>query len=108
MKTLIQTISSVVILLSLSIPVFAGGSAQHFSNALNHSAQALVHSAAASIKLVSGVVAIPLMISGEIGKASGEIGETFWEEANKPLPITEEMITVGPTPAEAMGKEEKE
>jgi len=104
--TLIQTISTTAMLLILSMPVIAGGSAQHFSNSLDHSVQALGHSTVAGFKLVSGAVAIPLMISGEIGKASGEIGESLWDEANAPLPITEEVITVGPTPAEAMAKEE--
>ncbi len=106
MKTFIRNIGSVATLLSLSMPVFAGGSAQHFSDSLDHSAQALGHVTVAGLKLVSGAVAIPLMISGEIGKASGEIGESLWEEANAPLPITEEVITVGPTPADAMAKEE--
>ncbi len=106
MKTFIRNIGSVATLLSLSMPVFAGGSTQHFSDSLDHSAQALAHSTVAGFKLVSGAVAIPLMIGGEIGKASGEIGESLWEEANTPLPITEEVITVGPTPAEAMAKEE--
>jgi hypothetical protein len=108
MNTYIRTISSAVILLSFSMPVLAGGSAQHLSDSLNHSLQALAHSTAAGFKLVSGVVAIPLMVSGEIGKASGEIGEALWEEANTPLPITEEVITAGPTPAEAMSKEENQ
>jgi hypothetical protein len=106
MKTFIRNIGSVATLLSLSMPVFAGGSAQHFSDSLDHSAQALGHVTVAGLKLVSGAVAIPLMMSGEIGKASGEIGESLWEEANAPLPITEEVITVGPTPADAMAKEE--
>ncbi len=108
MKTFIRNIGSAATLLSLSMPVFAGGSAKHFSDSLDHSAQALAHSTVAGFKLVSGAVAIPLMISGEIGKASGEIGESLWDEANTPLPITEEVITDGPTPAEAMAKEEKE
>ncbi|MCK5433464.1 MAG: mechanosensitive ion channel protein MscS [Gammaproteobacteria bacterium] len=108
MKTFIRNIGSVATLLSLSMPVFAGGSAQHFSDSLDHSAQALGHVTVAGLKLVSGAVAIPLMMSGEIGKASGEIGESLWEEANAPLPITEEVITVGPTPADAMAKEEQE
>ena len=102
----IQTISSTAMLFSLSMPVIAGGSAQHFSDSLDHSVQALGHSTVAGLKLVSGAVAIPLMMSGEIGKASGEIGESLWDEANSPLPITEEIITVGPAPAEAMAKEE--
>ncbi len=104
--TFIQIIGSAAILLSISIPVYAGGSAQHFSNSLDHSAQALAHSTVAGFKLASGAVAIPLMMSGEIGKASGEVGETLWDEANTPLPSTNEVITVGPTPAEAMAKEE--
>jgi len=104
--TLIRTIGSTAILLSLSIPVYAGGSAQHFSDSIDHSAQALGHVTVAGLKLVSGAVAIPLMISGEIGKAIGEIGETLWDEANTPLPITEEVITDGPTPADAMAKQE--
>jgi len=106
MKTFIRNIGSVATLLSLSMPVFAGGSAQHFSDSLDHSVQALGHVTVAGLKLVSGAVAIPLMMSGEIGKASGEIGESLWEEANAPLPITEEVITVGPTPADAMVKQE--
>lgn len=96
-----------VILLGLSTPVFAGGSAQHFSDALNHSAQAMAHSTAAGIKVVSGVVALPLMMGGEIGKVSGDIGEALWDEANTPLPIGEDIVTAGPAPAEAMNREEK-
>ena len=108
MKTLTRTIGSAAILLSLSMPTFADGSAQHSAASLDHSAQAIAHATAAGLKLVSGAVAIPLMMSGEIGKASGEIGEALWEEANTSLPITEEVITAGPTPARAMAKEEKE
>ena len=106
LTTSIRTIGSTAILLGLSVPVYAGGSAQHFSDSLDHSVQALGHVTVAGLKLVSGAVAIPLMMSGEIGKASGEIGESLWEEANAPLPITEEVITVGPTPADAMVKQE--
>ena len=107
LTTSIRTIGSTAILLGLSVSVYAGGSAQHFSDSLDHSAQALGHVTVAGLKLVSGAVAIPLMMSGEIGKASGDIGEALWEEANTPLPIAEEIITAGPTPAQAMSKEEK-
>ncbi len=104
--TLIRTIGSTAILLGLSTPVYAGGSAQNFSDSLDHSAQAVALSTVAGLQLVSGAVAIPLMITGEIGKASGEIGESLWEEANAPLPITEEVFTAGPTPADAMAEQE--
>ena len=101
-------VSAVVIgSFTLSAPVFAGGSAEHFSESLGHSVQAVGHSTVAGFKLVSGSVAIPLVIVGEIGKASGEAGEALWEEANTPLPLTEQVLTVGPSPAEAMSAEEE-
>lgn len=100
-KLAVLTITSVI-----AAPALAGGSAQHFSNAVNHSAQAAAHSTAAGVKLVSGAVAVPLMITGEIGKASGQLGEAMWDEANTELPITDETITAGPAPADAMKEEE--
>ncbi len=103
--TFIRTICSTAILIGLSTLVYAGGSPQHFSDSLDHSAQSLGHLTVAGLKLVSGAVAVPLMMTGEIGKASGEIGESLWEEANTPLPITEEVVTAGPTPADAMVKQ---
>jgi hypothetical protein len=107
MKTSIRPITSAVILFCVSAPVFAGGSIQHFGNSIDHSAQAIAHSTVGGLKLVSGAIAIPLILGGEIGKVSGEIGATLWDEANTTLPITEEVITAGPTPAEAMSKEEE-
>lgn len=108
MNTLIRFTGSIAILFSLSMPAMAGGIAHHLSESLDHSAQAIVHTTAAGFKLVSGVIAIPLMAGGEIGKVSGEIGEELWDEANSPLPVTEEVITSGPAPAEAMASEETE
>lgn len=100
-KLAVLTITSV-----FAAPVLAGGSVQHFSNAVKNSAQAVGHSMAAGVKLVSGVAAVPLMVTGEIGKASGQLGEAMWDEANTELPVTEEVITAGPTPAEAVKEEE--
>lgn len=105
MKTLSRITVSSLLLLGLSLPAFASGSTQHAAASVEHSVQAVAHSTAAGVKLVSGAVAVPLMLSGEIGKAAGEIGEALWEEANTPLPIADEVITAGPSPAEAMEKE---
>lgn len=108
MKTSLERIVYLVLFMCLSTPAFAGGISQHFSHSLDHSVRAIGHSTATGFKLVSGIVSIPLMIAGEIGKASGDVGDALWEEANKPLPITDEIITAGPTPAEAMAVEEEE
>ena len=101
-------LSVIIISMGLSAPVHAGGASQHFSDALANSGQAIGHSMMGSLKLVSGVAAIPLLAIGEIGNASGEIGETLWEEANQPigepLTITDDVVTAGPSPAEAIKK----
>lgn len=92
--------------IALSAPAAAGGASQHFSNALANSLEAIAQGSVAGLKLVSGAVAVPLMISGEIGKVSGQAGEELWQEANThigtPLVITDDVITAGPSPAEAM------
>jgi hypothetical protein len=92
--------------LAPTLPANAGGAAEHFSESLEHSAQAVGHSAAAGFKVVFAAAAVPLLVVGEIGKASGEIGEELWEEANRPigepLAITEEAVIAGPAPAEAV------
>jgi hypothetical protein len=92
--------------IALSTPALAGGVSQHFSNALANSLEAIAQGTVAGLKLVSGAIAVPLMISGEIGRVSGEAGEELWQEANTPigtpLVITDAVITAGPTPAQAM------
>lgn len=89
-------------------PAFGGGASEHVSAAVTHSGNAVAHTSVAAVKLVSGAVAAPLMVSGEVGKASGRMGEALWEEANTPLPVTDEVITAGPPPARAMGREKRE
>jgi hypothetical protein len=94
--------------LASAMPASAGGAAEHFSESVAHSAQAVGHSAAAGFKVVFAAAAVPLMVVGEIGKASGQIGEELWEEANRPLEVTEEVVVAGPTPAEAVnGKDQR-
>jgi hypothetical protein len=93
-------------------PAQAAGASQHLSNALANSLEAVAQSTVGGLKLVSGAVAIPLMIAGEIGKASGEAGEELWQEANtpigEPLLITDDVITAGPRPSEVMKESAQE
>ena len=108
MKSFSKTFGLCVMSLAV-VPALAGGVSQHAGDSINHSAQAVAHSSAAGAKLVSGAIAVPLMLSGEIGKATGEMGEALWDDANQPigtpLRVTEDVITVGPSPAEAMAQE---
>lgn len=111
MQKAMTSFAAFAITVMLSMPAEAGGSAQHLSNALAHSMEALAQSTVAGLKLVSGAVAVPLMIGGEIGKVSGQVGDELWEEANRPigdpLIITDDIVTAGPTPAEAMNSKEE-
>jgi len=98
--------------IGVSTPALAGGASQHFSNALANSLEAIAQGTVAGFKLVSGAVAVPLMISGEIGRVSGQAGDELWQEANTPigtpLVITNDVITAGPAPADAMRSSPRE
>jgi len=104
-----KNISTLVVALSLVAQgAFAGGSQNHSVKTVAHSGQAVSHGVAASAMASSGVVAIPLVLSGAVGHASGKAGKELWDIANTPigdpLPISDEAITAGPTPTEMMRK----
>lgn len=96
-----KLVTASVLTLSLfaANPAFAGGVVQH-------SVQALGHSMIGSAKLVSAVIALPLMVIGHVGQLSGEVGNAAWDMANTPigdpLPITDDIITAGPSPDQAL------
>ncbi len=91
-------------------PSVAGGSAQHSGRALQHSVNAVGYSAVASAQFVSAVAAIPLGFGGTLGAISQDMSDELWEAANSPvgapLPITDDVVTVGPPPSEAMSRKQ--
>ena len=97
-----QTVLTAIGVMALFIGQSAmAGSLQHFGNSAGHSVQAVGEGVAGVAKTTFGVVAIPLKGIGAVGKASGEVGDGFWDAANapvKPLPISDENITSGPAP----------
>jgi len=106
MITKFQKLILIISMCSAASTVFAGGSAEASAQALNNSFEAIGYSVEGGLKLASGAAAIPFMVVGEIGNVSGEVGHGLWEEANSPpngpLPVTDEIITVGPNPAEQL------
>lgn len=108
MKNTIRNVMGMTALLALfaTAPVHAQGFSRSAAESTKHSAQALGHSVAAGGKLVSGVVAVPLIIVGGVGQASMAAGQALWENADGPLPVTEESFTAGPNPSRAMNDEE--
>jgi len=109
MKLNIFKLAIVVPLVFGSMNVMAEGSLQHLSNASSHSVQAIGQTSIAGVKIVAGVVAVPLMIVGGVGEASGQAGDSLWDSATKPigepLEITDEIITSTASPEQAMKKE---
>ena len=103
-KTLITT--SVLLAAIAAQPAHAQGSTQHASQAVVHSTQAIGHSVAGGAKLASGVVAVPLIAVGASGQVSQQAGQELWDIANEPigtpLPVTEETVTAGPSPSQAI------
>ena len=104
-------LAAMLIPLSLGVcaPAWSGEVARTSGEALKHSAQAVGYSLAASVQVVSGVIAIPLGLSAEVGKVSGEMSDSLWEIANtpigEPLPVADEAITLGPSPREALDED---
>ena len=93
---------SSIIIIALYIPTFAhaGGALYHSGQSLENSARAVGHMSAGALKMVAGIVSVPLVIIGSAGEVSGETGEIFRDFANEPLPIAEDTVSVGPTPAQ--------
>ena len=106
MKSTIVKFIGITSILFGSANAGAAGPSQHMSQASGHSAQAIAQTSVAGVKVISGVVAVPLMAVGELGKASGQAGHALWDSANQPigepLAITDEIITSTVAPDQAM------
>ncbi len=105
MKTFHKILSLGVVTVMLSQAVLAADSMSNAAASVKHSGKAIKHGAVASGQLVSGAVAVPLVVVGEIGKASGKAGEALMDVATdkQPLEISDENITAEPAPAVVMG-----
>lgn len=104
-----------VLLLVASASCFADGASGQSQRSANQSAQAASNAAAASGHAVagsgqvaSGASAIPLMVGGASGQVSGAMGADLSKAANspigEPLPLTDDVITAGPPPNEAINQ----
>ena len=106
MRTKTMKLLKPLFLLSILITssqVFADGASENISNASKHSVLALTHGVKGSVKVVSGVVAIPLIIVGNIGPVSQSAGTALMTNATgKPLKVSDVIITAAPSPKEAM------
>lgn len=119
-RMLMKTPRAVCFFAFLSVGIFNGlaqstpaAASQHASNAASHAAQAsgeLVAASAAAagsgLRLVSGIAAVPLWLSGNIAIASGEltteVAEGLWDLSmnnSKPRPELHREIGLPAAPA---------
>ncbi len=106
MKKKMVIISAMLVSMFFTQQAMAQGSTQHSGQAVKYSALAVGHGAVGSAKMTSAVVAVPLLAVGAVGAVSAEMGKSLVEAANdpigEPLKISDETITVGPTPDQAI------
>ncbi|WP_081441953.1 hypothetical protein [Mariprofundus ferrooxydans] len=102
-----------MMMISMVLAVMAGGqqamaqgSVRHSGQALNHSVQASGHAVVAGAQLTSAAIAIPMVAAGAVGAASTQSGAALLKQADsdfdRPLSISEETVTAGPAPSEAL------
>jgi len=104
MKQFHKILSLGVVTVMLSHAVFAADSIGNAAASIKHSGKAIKHGAVASGQLVSGAVAVPLVVVGELGRASGKAGEALMDVATdkQPLEISDANITAEPAPSVVM------
>lgn len=88
------------IALSPTMSFANSGASENISAASKHSVLSISHGVNASGQVVSGVVAVPLLVLGNLGSASMASGESLMNHAigTEALTVTELTITADPAP----------
>lgn len=102
-------ISLIVLTFCLIISSYSFAGSTHSGQALKDSGQASYHASksaahaiVASGQVVSAATAVPFAIGGSLGAVSNEIANDLLDAATAPLEITDQTVTVGPPPGEAL------
>ncbi len=102
---------TLTIILALSFNAFgadthSGQAIQNTTKAGSHGSASAGHAIGASGQATSAAAAVPLAVGGSAGAASNKIAKDLINAATAPigtpLVITDETITVGPPPDEAL------
>ncbi len=96
---------------ALAGDTYSGQAIRHSGKSASHASQGVAHAIAGSGQVTSAAIAVPLLIGSAVGTASGVAGEGLMDTASrpagsKPLTISDETVTVGPAPDEALGIED--
>ncbi len=92
--------------LMISSSAFAAGSGENLSGSARHSMQAIGQGTVGVVQVASAVVAVPFKAVGAIGHVSGKVGDEMLDfstgENDQGFAITDETVTTGPSPSEAI------
>jgi hypothetical protein len=111
MKHFRTVIFALLITVFFSVSAFAGNThsgraAKEAGKASSHASASSAHAIAGSGQITSAASAFPLFVSGAAGAVSAEIATDLMEAATAPagapLVITDEAVTAGPSPADAL------
>jgi hypothetical protein len=105
-----KLVFTLITVFSSTIAIANSGASTNLSAASKHSVLTVSHGVKASGQVVSGVVAVPLLIVGQVGSASLATGESLMDHAvgTEPLTVTEMTITADPAPQSVLQKDDKE
>lgn len=91
---------------TLSLHVGAEGFSGNADTSLNQATSAASHSAGTALSGASVVAAVPLFSLGVAGNVVGDVSEQLWDAGNQPigtpLPIADEIHTIGLPPNQAL------
>lgn len=106
MTTRTLKVTLAIALLTATALAQAGGPVHQSAQAIGYSGQAMGNSVTAGARLSAGVVALPLKAVGALGQGIGHAGDDLWNAASwdRPLPLTEEHLTIGPPPNQAINQ----
>ena len=109
-KSMFFLVSIVLVLMvagySSAQSTYSGEAVKESGKAGSAASKSVVNSIAASGQATSAVSAVPLAASGAAGAVSGQIAQDLVNAASqpigKPLEITDETVTAGPPPDQAL------
>ena len=85
---------------------YSGRALQESASVSSHASAAAVYGAVALTQAVSAVAAVPFGMAGSAGAVSAQISEGLMDAATTPvrgpLPISDRIITAGPSPDQAL------
>jgi len=111
MLTIVASFVMILSVHSFAADTHSAQAVKEGSKASSHASASAAHSIAASGQVTSAASAVPLAIGASIGAVSGKMAKNLMDAATAPigtpLEITDESVTAGPPPDQALTQKKK-